>query len=419
MRRHEDVITPYLADILAEVRRAWHVEAQNTQTFLRESQRPDLTVKERGRDAVVIEVKIDESNAPNTSGEAQAREHLGRQLASYERVTTAMALRLPHRFRQIPHRKLADGLRHADDLHYVLLSGDKPGDVHRFPNEGWIKGSLTDIATAIRIGAIPTSKVANAAYDLEHGVNEAALLLEAAIQVRPKIGQQLEEILHQEACEQTSRMAMLIITNAFVFQSSLARCPGMEEVPALGQLRALNDQLNPTHILDAWDKIRQVNYRPIFDVAAKLVDALAADDRLVGSVLWGLRNTAQKLINSGLAQVHELAGIVFQRLIVDRKFIKTYYTRPESVALLAALVLPDSILMNGDVETIRKSLAQRKIADFACGTGALLNGVYQQLLALYEQAGGNGKDIHQHMVENNLVGCDIMPNASFSSFLAE
>jgi len=155
-----------------------------------------------------------------------------------------------------------------------------------------------------------------------------------------------------------------------------------------------------------------VNYRPIFDVAAKLVDALASDDRIVGRVLWCLRNTAQKMINRGLAQVHELAGMVFQRLIVDRKFIKTYYTRPESVALLAALVLPESILSNGEGEPIRKSLSERKIADFACGTGALLNGVYQQLLALYEQAGGNGRDIHQHMVENNLVGCDIMPNAS-------
>lgn len=52
------------------------------------------------------------------------------------------------------------------------------------------------------------------------------------------------------------------------------------------------------------------------------------------------------------------------------------------------------------------------MADFACGTGALLNGVYQCLLALHEQAGGNARDIHQHMVENNLVGCDVMPNAS-------
>ena len=41
-----------------------------------------------------------------------------------------------------------------------------------------------------------------------------------------------------------------------------------------------------------------------------------------------------------------------------------------------------------------------------------INGLYQRILALHEQAGGSGKDIHQQMVENNLVGADIMPNAS-------
>ena len=184
---HEDTITSKIVDILETMRSTWNVEPQNTQTFLHESQRPDLTVKERGREPIVIEVKIDEPNAPNLSGEVQAREHLGRQLVSYECVTTTMALRLPHRFRHIPHRELDDLLRHADDLHYVLLSVDTFGQIHRFPNEGWIKGNLTDIATAIHIGAIPVSKVANAAYDLEHGVNETALLLEAAIHERPGI----------------------------------------------------------------------------------------------------------------------------------------------------------------------------------------------------------------------------------------
>ena len=173
---HEDIITAKIVDILETMRSAWNIDPQNTQTFLGESQRPDLTVRERGREPIVIEVKIDEPNAPNLSGEAQAREHLGRQLVSYERVTTAMALRLPHRFRHFSHRELEDALRHADDLHYVLLSGDVPEGIHRFPNEGWIKGNLTDIATAIRIGAIPISKVANAAYDLEHGVNETSIL---------------------------------------------------------------------------------------------------------------------------------------------------------------------------------------------------------------------------------------------------
>ena len=409
---HEDTITAKLVDILETLRSAWNVEPQNTQTFLREGQRPDITVKENGRDPVVIEIKIDRSNTPDLSGEAQAREHLGRQLTSYERVSNAMALRLPHWLRGVPHRELEDKLRGADDLHYVLLSGDNPQDVHRFPNDGWIKASLTDVATAIRIGAIPISKVTKAAYDLEHGVNETALLLEAAIHERPEIGRQIEEILHQETCEQTSRMAMLIITNAFVFQSSLSHSPGLETVPSLGQLRDLNERLNLSQILEAWNQICQVNYRPIFDVAARLVDMLASDDRLVGRVLYLLRNTAQKLIDRGLAQVHELAGIVFQRLTVDRKFIKTYYTRPESVALLSALVLPDVNKINSDYETIRQSLSELKVADFACGTGALLNGVYQRILTLYEQTNGNGRDIHKHMVENNLVGCDIMPNAS-------
>ena len=203
---------------------------------------------------------------------------------------------------------------------------------------------------------------------------------------------------------------MLIITNAFVFQSALAGTPEMETVPALGQLQTMDEQLTVNEVLNAWDVVRQVNYRPIFDVAYRLTEeVLATDDGLVGRVLHILRDTAQGLIARGLAQVHELAGIVFQRLIVDRKFIKANYTRPESVALLSSLVLPDG----QPPSTLGDGLPTfPKVADFACGTGALLNGLYQQILALHEQAGGSGKDIHQQMVENNLVGADIMPNAS-------
>ena len=410
----EDTITVKFVDILESLRNTWKIEPQNTQTFLDNRRKPDFTVKEKGRSPIVAEVKIDGANRPDISGESQAKRHLGRRLASYEIVTAAMAIRFPYRFRDIPNRDLTEEIHRAKDLHYVLLDvkDDVLQGIRRFPNEGWIQGGATDIATALRIGAMPTSKVENAASDLEYGVDEAAKLLEDAIEERPEIGQQIEDILHQENCLQTSRMAMLIITNAFVFQSTLARKPGLEDVPALGQLRAINERLNAMQTLEAWAQIYQVNYRPIFDVARKLVNALVSDEELVGRVLWGLRATAQKVINSGLAQVHELAGIVFQRLIVDRKFIKTYYTRPESAALLSALVLPDRDFVNENPESIRTFLSECKVADYACGTGALLNGVYQRLLGLYEQAGGSGKAIHKDMVENNLFGYDIMPNAS-------
>ena len=416
MLQSEDTVTIKLVDILEAMRSTWQIEPQNTQTFLDSRKKPDFTVKEKekGRAPVVAEVKIDSANSPDLSGEDQTKKHLGRRLTSYEVVTTAMTVRFPYRFRNMPNRELTDEIRRAKDLHYVLLSvkDDILQGIQRYPNEGWIQGSVTDIATATRTGAMPISRLEHAAYDLESGVDEAAKLLENAIEERPEIGQQIESILHQESCLQTSRMAMLILTNAFVFQSTLAGKPGLKDVPALGQLRSINQHLNVTHIFEAWDRIYQVNYRPIFDVAIKLVNALASDDELVGEILFGLRNTAQKLISKGLAQVHELAGIVFQRLITDRKFIKTYYTRPESVALLSALVLPERGFMNENPESIRTFLSKCKVADYACGTGALLNGVYQRLLGLYEQAGGNGKAIHKDMVENNLFGYDIMPNAS-------
>ena len=401
--RREDTITTYLADILRGLRNTWTVEAH--ETLLGETLCPDVTIIETGREAVVIEVKVDHVHSPNLEGEEQAINRLGESVAPFETLKTAMSLRIPYRFRQLGGAEISDALRHADDLIFALFSVDAP---HRFPNSGWITGNISDVATALRIGAIPISKVSQAAEDLEHGVNEAAILLASAVERRPHIAESIEKILYQEAGDQTYRMAMLIITNAFVFQSALAGTPGMDTVPSLIQLQTVDTQVNVREVLNAWDDIRQVNYRPIFDVAYRLTqEVLATDDGLVGQVLQRLRNTAQRLIAQGLAQTHELAGIVFQRLIVDRRFIKANYTRPESVALLSALVLP-----NGR-PTLGQGLSTfPKVADFACGTGALLNGLYHRILALHEQAGGNGKDIHRQMVENNLVGADIMPNAS-------
>ena len=103
-----------------------------------------------------------------------------------------------------------------------------------FPIAVGLSAISVTLPTAIQIGAIPISKVAQAARDLEHGVNEAAILLAAAIETRPHIAETIEKILYQEAGEQTYRMAMLIITNAFVFQSALAGTPEMEAMPSLG-----------------------------------------------------------------------------------------------------------------------------------------------------------------------------------------
>ena len=173
--RNEDTITVYIANVLRERRNTWNIEPQ--ETLLRESKRPDITVIETGREPIVIEVKVDDRYSPNLEGEEQAKGRLGKYLASYVQVKTAMALRVPYRFRQFSSAEITDALRDANDLHYALFSIDDLhpiDDPHRFPNSGWIRGNISDVATALRIGAIPISKVAQAAKDLELGVDEAA-----------------------------------------------------------------------------------------------------------------------------------------------------------------------------------------------------------------------------------------------------
>ena len=397
----EDTITTLFVEILMPMSTTWRIHEQTPKPLLENSAKPDAIIRTLERYPMAVEVKIDYKRGPNETGEKQVREqYLGKTLGmTLETLTSAIAIRLPYRFRTMPRHDIRENLETAKDFAYALLSVDEP---HRFPKKGWLHGSIADIATAIRIGATPITKIERAAEVLENGIQRAAVIVNNAIQHRPHIGNRIGELLVQEPGEQTTQMAMLIISNALVFQSSLARKPDLEAVPSLSELTADYGQLDSDEVLRAWREIQKVNYAPIFNVAYNLVEVLAADDKLVGEILSVLRDTARELEKMGLAQEHELAGIVFQKLIDNRKILKANYTRPESSALLCALALPE----------LNKDPKKLKIADFACGTGSLLNGVYQRLLMLYEQRGGNGETIHQYMMEKNLVGCDILPNAA-------
>ena len=58
-----------------------------------------------------------------------------------------------------------------------------------------------------------------------------------------------------------------------------------------------------------------------------------------------------------------------------------------------------------------EAIGKLRIADFACGTGALLSAVYEQIAAKHERAGGDPAALHRAMMEDVLYGCDVMPSA--------
>ncbi len=142
-------------------------------------------------------------------------------------------------------------------------------------------------------------------------------------------------------------------------------------------------------LLAAWTAILKINYWPIFAIAKDLLSHLPAGD--AATILRRLRETAQAISATGVDQAHDLTGRIFQRLIADRKYLATFYTLPASAALLARLAVAK---LDGVDWADPAAIGTLRVADFACGTGALLSAVYERLAARHERAGGDPSALH-------------------------
>ena len=97
---------------------------------------------------------------------------------------------------------------------------------------------------------------------------------------------------------------------------------------------------------------------------------------------------------------------MFQKLIADRKFLATFYTKPQSAVLLAHLAIQDDGGW-GDADRVENF----RIGDYACGTGTLIHAAYRRINQLHQLAGGDPEMLHAHMMENQLTACDVLPSA--------
>ena len=130
--------------------------------------------------------------------------------------------------------------------------------------------------------------------------------------------------------------------------------------------------------------------------------------RVVRRVINALADVAEELSEYGITSLHDLSGRMFQRMIVDRKFLATFYTRPACAALLSELAVSG---MNFDWSQTDRYESLR-IGDFSCGTGTLLSSAYHSVLSRFRRNGGDDRIIHAAMMEHSMIAADIMPAAT-------
>ena len=390
-----------LGDLLRRMMPKYDVRYENTQQIVnRPGLQPDVLITAPGRSPVVVEAEF----MPAYTAEVDAEGRLGLEVVDTARhIDAAIALRYPDAIKDA--YDLSPAISNAQLSYCVLYS-----DGTRFPDSGWLDGSVEDLSDLIRLVSVPQRAVNEAADALQKGIDRAASILQQLAKSKPDVVASIAGLLGMSDVIQTYRMAGAIVANAMVFHE---RMVGMHGVRPLSQLCSTQASSPKANILDAWTEVLKINYWPIFAIARDIVDQFPAAE--ASQLLTGLRTTVENVEATGANQAHDLTGRVFQRLIADRKYLATFYTLPASAALLAQLAV--SKLCPEPVEGMDvdwsdpKAIADLRIGDFACGTGALLSAVYEQIATRHERAGGNLESLHPIMMEEVLYGCDVMPSA--------
>ncbi len=405
MNRTEPAFNVELANALRRMHPRWEVEAERTGLIVGHAgRRPDITIEVPRAAPLLIETEFE----PAAKVEFEAASRLGAQIAgSSHTVETVVAVVVPRRLREVPSAALHPRLSAADDLRWAVLREDS--QPVRLPAEGWMRGGLRMLADTLESLAFSPRRLDEAAAILENAVATGVGILSSDTPIaKQKVAAVLQQAPDDATEHQTWRMASSIIANAFLFQEIIA---AHHDTPSIADLRATatdEHRFRIDHVWDAWLAILQINYLPIFDIARRLMMTIPSDS---GSLLArALSQAALSLKDAGASQVQDMTGQMFGRMIVDRKFLATFYTLPSAAALLAELALRH---LDDDVDWGNAdAVAGLRIADFACGTGVLLSAAYQRVRARMRRAGLDDADLHPTMIEHVLIGADVMPAAA-------
>lgn len=156
---------------------------------------------------------------------------------------------------------------------------------------------------------------------------------------------------------------------------------------------------------EGFEEAYAINYDNIFLHAIKVLDHLPSGAD-IESALEDIYDASQFVVSrAGLLQ-QDLSGRIYHSALGKTlaKNFATYYTKIPPSDLLAWLAVRDW---------------DDKVADFACGSGTLLNSAYSRKLSLAlpdaidEDNGiGNLDDIHQKFLEDDIYGLDAMTFAA-------
>lgn len=159
----------------------------------------------------------------------------------------------------------------------------------------------------------------------------------------------------------------------------------------------LADQDPVGRLMDAWDLILALDYKPVFETGIAVLRAPAQTPTLTSFAKVACR-AAVEVSRTIAGMRHDLLGRVFHRILPAAKHTGAFYTSTPAATLLAGL----SITREDRAKAF--DAYHYTVVDPACGTGTLLMAAAERIKQI---TGDRGRLISKHLIENVISGYDI------------
>ena len=324
-------------------------------------------------------------------------------------ICNAIAVKAPLIFTEKEQPEIVESLKEGEEFEFVCLykkSANIEQPPVRWPEKGWLKGNVSDLADII----VQSASVAGTLEELaEEVAGEVKSIGESLLHtLSPNAIEAIQKRLGQQNAEQGLAVAVCVWLNALVFQEKIASDVRYKDIPLPATVLKESFPTCQKELQKAWDKVLEINYRSIFEPAKECLDEEFPSTFKV--IFERIINLVEKISENRISALVDVSASVFPKLSKDRKTAAAFYTQPEAAELLAGLCLPASSY-DAKFWSDKKKLCALRILDPACGTGTLLRAVYRRIRTLHERQGGKGSDLHNQFMSLVLTGIDINPIA--------
>ena len=314
-RSHETVINDTLARIFRD-RLGFSAVAET----LLDGKRPDIIVRLPQAAPVILEIELE----PARTVDADALSRLGMEIDG-RKVQNVFAVTVPARLRTVDQQHLFDRMEAA-----TLEWQEWRSDGTSGPK---LSGTVSELGNAVTLATPPSGDLEETVNVLDEGARRAG----SKLYVAPGTLARVAKVFRAPPGDEVAHMAALVIINAMVFQERLAREQEAFQPVDAARTGGIFSRLT---LLQIWETILEVDYYPIFIMAKDVVEELSAVE--APGILDECARTAERLLGMGAVGRHDLAGMIFNRLITDRKLLAAYYTSIPASTILAGLALsPD------------------------------------------------------------------------------